>query len=67
MARLASIGSMSERKELQSRPDGYFAETAVGAVVLLAIQFLSLPVLVGGLALIGIAKLCFRLRTSRSS
>ncbi len=38
----------------------YFAETAVGAVVLLSIQFLSLPLLVGGLALIGIAKLVAR-------
>ena len=40
-----------------SKPAEYFAETAIGAVVLLAIQFLSLPVLVGGLLLIGIAKL----------
>jgi hypothetical protein len=39
------------------KPAEYFAETAIGAVVLVAIQFLSLPVLVGGLALIGIAKL----------
>jgi hypothetical protein len=41
----------------ESKPAGYFAETAIGAVVLLAIQFLSLPLLVGGLTLIGIAKL----------
>ena len=39
---------------------GYFAETAVGAVVLLSIQFLSLPLLIGGLTLIGIAKLVAR-------
>lgn len=47
-----------------SKPADYFAETAVGAVVLLAIQFLSLPILVGGLALIGVAKLVSRLRTA---
>ncbi|HKI05496.1 MAG TPA: hypothetical protein VKK31_26175 [Thermoanaerobaculia bacterium] len=47
----------------QSRPAGYFAETAVGAVVLVSIQFLSLPLLVGGLALIGIVKFFSRLRT----
>jgi len=41
----------------ESKSDSYFAETAVGAVVLLALQFLSLPILVGGLALVGIAKL----------
>ena len=45
------------KQEFQSRPAGYFAETAVGAVVLLSIQFLSLPLLLGGLALIGIVKL----------
>jgi hypothetical protein len=39
------------------QPPAYFAETAVGAVVLLSIQFLSLPILIGGLALIGIVKL----------
>lgn len=49
-----------------SRPNGYFAETAIGAVVLLSIQFLSLPVLVGGLALIGILKLVSRFRHSRA-
>ena len=38
-------------------PPTYFAETAIGAVVLIALQFLSLPILVGGLALIGLAKL----------
>ena len=46
----------SDPKE-QRQPAGYFAETAIGAVVLVAIQFLSLPVLAAGLALIGIAKL----------
>lgn len=40
-----------------SQSSRYFAETAVGAVVLLSLQFLSLPLLVGGLALIGIARL----------
>jgi hypothetical protein len=44
----------------------YFAETAVGAVVLLSIQFLSLPLLVGGLALIGTVKLVSRLRASNA-
>jgi hypothetical protein len=44
----------------ESRPAGYFAETAIGAVVLIALQFLSLPILAGGLALIGIAKLFSR-------
>jgi hypothetical protein len=42
----------------------YFAETAIGAVVLVSIQFLSLPILLGGLALIGAAKLVSRLRTT---
>lgn len=42
----------------------YFAETAIGAVVLLAISFLSLPILIGGLALIGLAKLLFRARST---
>ena len=50
-----------------SQPSKYFAETAIGAVVLLAIQFLSLPVLVGGLALIGIVKLVSSFRTARSN
>jgi hypothetical protein len=49
----------------QSRPAEHFAETATGVVVLIAIQFLSLPVLVGGLALIGITKLFFSLRTPK--
>lgn len=43
----------------------FFAETAIGAVVLVALQFLSLPILAGGLALIGIVKLVSTLRTSR--
>jgi hypothetical protein len=42
------------------QPAGDFAETAVGAVVLLSIQFLSLPLLIGGLALIGPVKLVSR-------
>ena len=42
----------------------FFAETAIGAVVLVAIQFLSLPILAGGLALIGIAKLVSRWRSA---
>ena len=41
----------------ESKQPEYFAETAVGAVVLLSIQFLSIEILVGGLALIGVAKL----------
>jgi len=45
------------------KPAGYFAETAVGAVVLIAFQFLSLPILVGGLAFLGVAKLFFPSRT----
>jgi hypothetical protein len=44
-----------QRQPTQST--GYFAETAVGTVVLVAVQFLSLPVLIGGLTLIGLAKL----------
>lgn len=48
------------------RPTGYFAETAVGAVVLLSLQFLSLPLLAGGLALIGIAKLVSASRAART-
>ena len=39
------------------KPPTYFAETAIGTVVLVALQLLSLPILVGGLALIGLAKL----------
>ena len=53
----------NERQRPAQRSD-YFAETAVGAVVLISIQFLSLPVLVGGLALIGAAKLVSRLLTT---
>ncbi|HWM89287.1 MAG TPA: hypothetical protein VN493_00820 [Thermoanaerobaculia bacterium] len=48
------------------RKEQYFAETAIGAVVLIAVQFLSLPILIGGLALIGIARLLFRSRTART-
>ncbi|MFL6232427.1 MAG: hypothetical protein ACJ76N_04780 [Thermoanaerobaculia bacterium] len=42
------------------RESPYFAETAVGAVTLVAIQFLSLPILAGGLALLGIVWLARR-------
>lgn len=48
----------------ESKPAEYFAETAVGAVVLLSLQFLSLPILVGGLALIGAWKIVSSLRTA---
>lgn len=48
------------------RETPYFAETAIGAVTLVAIQFLSLPVLVGGLALVGIVRLALRLRTAKT-
>ena len=41
----------------ESKPAEYFAETAIGAVLLLSIQFLSIHILVGGLALIGVARL----------
>jgi hypothetical protein len=51
----------------ESQPAKYFAETAIGAVVLVAIQFLSLPVLAGGLVLIGIAKLVSSLRAAKTS
>ena len=44
----------------------YFAETTAGAVVLVGHQFLSLPVLVGGLVLLGIARLVFRSRPSKT-
>ena len=47
-----------------SRPAKYFAETAVGAVVLLSLQFLSLPILVGGLALIGVWKIVSSFRST---
>jgi hypothetical protein len=47
----------------ESKPAESFAETAVGAVVLLSIMFVSLPLLAGGLALIGIAKLVSHWRT----
>jgi hypothetical protein len=48
----------------ESKPAEYFAETAVGAVVLLSLQFLSLPLLVIGLALIGAWKIFSSFRTS---
>lgn len=51
---------MGDMTTSDAQPSRYFAETAVGAVVLLSIQFLSLPLLVGGLALIGIVKLVAR-------
>jgi hypothetical protein len=44
----------------------YFAETAVGAVTLVAIQLLSLPVLIGGLALLGIVGLVRRSRKAKT-
>ena len=43
----------------------YFAETAAGAVTLVAIQFLSLPLLIGGFALLGIGWLVRRRRAAR--
>ena len=45
---------------MRSTPAEPFAATAIGAVVLLSIQFLSLPLLVGGLAVIGLARLAKR-------
>jgi hypothetical protein len=51
----------------ESKPAEYFAETAVGAVVLLSLQFLSLPLLVIGLGLIGIWKIFSSLRTAPKS
>jgi len=44
----------------------YFAETAAGAVTLVAVQFLSLRLLIGGLALLGIAQLVRRSRPARA-
>lgn len=62
------LGGLNDQNQRRpSQPAPYFAETAVGAVVLLAIQFLSVPILVGGLALIGLAKLASRLRTARAA
>jgi hypothetical protein len=55
---------MPTNDHAEARTDGYFAETAVGAVVLLSIQFLSLPVLIGGLALIRLVKLVSRWRAA---
>jgi hypothetical protein len=51
----------------ESKPTEYFAETAVGAVVLLSLQFLSLPILVGGLALIGAWKIVSSFRAASKS
>jgi hypothetical protein len=50
--------------QTESKPAKYFAETAVGAVVLLSLQFLSLPILVGGLVLIGVWKIFSSFRTA---
>jgi hypothetical protein len=47
----------------EPKPAEYFAETSIGAVVLLSIMFLSQAILVGGLGLIGIAKLFSRWRS----
>lgn len=47
----------------ESTPAESFAETGPGAVTLLGIQFLSLPLLLAGLAWRGLEKL---LRTKRS-
>ncbi|MFL6233956.1 MAG: hypothetical protein ACJ76N_12550 [Thermoanaerobaculia bacterium] len=58
---------MPANDHAEARTDGYFAETAVGAVVLLSLQFLSLPLLVGGLALIGLVKLVSRWRAARAA
>jgi hypothetical protein len=50
----------------RSESPKYFAETAVGAVVLLSIQFLSLPLLVIGLSLVGSAQLFSQWRAARN-
>jgi hypothetical protein len=54
---------LNEHKRPSQRSD-YFEETAIGAFVLVSIQFLSISILLGGLALIGAAKLVSRLRTT---
>jgi len=41
----------------ETKPAPFFEETWLGAVVMLSIMFLSSGVLIGGLALLGIAKL----------
>jgi hypothetical protein len=46
----------------ESKPAEHFAETGPGAMTLLAIQFLSLPLLLAGLAWMGLKKLS---RTNR--
>lgn len=48
-----------------SKPAPYFAETTTGALVLLAIQFVSLPILVIGLTLVSIAELVSRFRAAK--
>ena len=46
----------------ESKPAPFFEETWLGAVVMLSILFLSPSILLGGLALIGIAGIVSRLR-----
>lgn len=50
----------------ESKPAEHFAETGPGAMTLLGIQFLSLPLLLGGLVLIGLKKL-FRTKRPASA
>ncbi|HYO15944.1 MAG TPA: hypothetical protein VE685_22315 [Thermoanaerobaculia bacterium] len=50
----------------ESKPAEHFAETGTGAVTLLALQFLSLPLLLAGLAWMGLKKL-FRTKRSGSA
>ena len=47
----------------ETKPAAFFEETWLGAVVMLSIMFLSPSILIGGLALIGLAKLVSRWRT----
>ena len=61
---MAAMPQINQAKS--SEAPKYFGETAVGAVVLLSIQFLSLPLLVIGLSLIGAAKLFSRWRAARN-
>src|SRR4051794_41947779 len=56
MSMMGGILSPGGRMEGMERTP-YFAETAVGAVTLVAFQFLSLPVLIGGVAPLGIGYL----------
>jgi hypothetical protein len=46
----------------ESKPAEFFEETTIGAVVMLSLMFLSPTILLGGLALIGAAKLVSRWR-----